>query len=81
MTSQTRPEPKFDWFVPIDGDGEHIGTVRAERPPTFEYLKQVVQTAEDNGYHGLLIPTRFANGLFEETAPLAETWTTATALA
>ncbi|MBT3943331.1 MAG: LLM class flavin-dependent oxidoreductase, partial [Chloroflexi bacterium] len=43
--------------------------------------KQVVQTAEDNGYHGLLIPTRFANGLFEETAPLAETWTTATALA
>jgi alkanesulfonate monooxygenase len=29
----------------------------------------------------LLIPTRFANGLFEESAPLAETWTTATALA
>lgn len=81
MTTTSRPEPKFDWFVPIDGDGEHIGTVRAERPPTFEYLKQVVQTAEDNGYHGLLIPTRFANGLFEETAPLAETWTTATALA
>ena len=76
-----RPEPKFDWFVPIDGDGRHIGTRRAERPPTFEYLREVVETAEKNGYYSLLIPTRFANGLFEEGAPLAETWTTATALA
>ena len=76
-----RPAPKFDWFVPIDGDGEHIGTRRPERPPTFEYLRQVVKTAEDSGFHSLLIPTRFANGLFEEAAPLAETWTTVTALA
>ena len=76
-----RPEPKFDWFIPIDGDGAHIGTVRAERPPTFEYLRQVVETAERNGFYSLLIPTRFANGLFEEKAPLAETWTTVTALA
>jgi alkanesulfonate monooxygenase len=44
-------------------------------------LWQVVQTAEDLGFHSLLIPTRFANGLFSEEAPLAETWTTATALA
>ena len=78
--SLMRPEPKFDWFIPIDGDGAHIGTVRAERPPTFEYLRQVVETAERNGFHSLLIPTRFANGLFEEKAPLAETWTTVTAL-
>src|SRR5919199_1212777 len=76
-----RPEPRFDWFIPIDGDGEHIGTERAERPPTFDYLRQVVQTAEDEGYSSLLIPTRFANGLFDEGAPLAETWTMATALA
>ena len=76
-----RPQPKFDWFIPIDGDGERIGTLRAERPPTFEYLRRVVETAERNGFHSLLIPTRFANGLFEETAPLAETWTTVTALA
>ena len=77
----TRPEPRFDWFIPIDGDGAHIGTRRAERPPTFAYLRQVVETAERLGYHSLLIPTRFANGLFDEGAPLAETWTTATALA
>ena len=76
-----RPEPKFDWFIPIDGDGEHAGTMEAQRPPTFEYLRQVVQTAEDLGFYSLLIPTRFANGLFSEEAPLAETWTTATALA
>ena len=41
-----RPEPRFDWFIPIDGDGEHIGTWRAERPPTFDYLRRVVETAE-----------------------------------
>ena len=79
--AKTRPEPKFDWFIPIDGDGAHIGTVHAERPPSFEYLRQVVETAERNGFYSLLIPTRFANGLFEEKAPLAETWTTVTALA
>ena len=80
-TTDARPAPRFDWFIPIDGDGRHIGTERAERPPTFEYLLDVVQTAEAEGYYSLLIPTRFTNGLFEETAPLAETWTTATALA
>lgn len=76
-----RPEPRFDWFIPIDGDGAHIGTLRAERPPTFDYLRRVVETAEEEGFSSLLIPTRFVNGLFEETAPLAETWTTVTALA
>jgi len=78
---QPRPDPKFDWFIPIDGDGAHIGTLRAEREPTFDYLRSVVEAAEESGYHSLLIPTRFANGLFEETAPLAETWTMVTALA
>ena len=81
MPQQRQPEPKLSWFVPIDGDGEHIGTLRAERPPTFDYLRKVVETAEECGYYSLLIPTRFTNGLFEESAPLAETWTTATALA
>src|SRR5215469_958467 len=76
-----RPEPLFDWFIPIDGDGVHLGTLMAERPPTFTYLREVVQTAERLGFHALLIPTRFVNGLFDEGAPLAETWTMATALA
>ena len=81
MTDTERPQPLFDWFVPIDGDGARIGTESAERPPTFDYLREVVQNAEALGFHSLLIPTRFANGLFESSAPLAETWTTATALA
>lgn len=81
LQSGRRPNPKFDWFVPIDGDGEHIGTLNAERPPTFEYLKRVVDTAQDQGFYSLLIPTRFTNGLFEQMAPLAETWTTVSALA
>ena len=72
---------RFSWFIPIDGDGSRAGTMRAERPPDFEYLRKVVETAEECGYYSLLIPTRFANGLFAEDAPLAETWTTATALA
>ena len=72
--------PRFSWFVPIDGDGDRIGALRAQREPTFEYLRSVVHTAERLGFYSLLIPTRFANGLFEQSAPLAETWTTATAL-
>src|SRR4030095_8656212 len=76
-----RPEPLFDWFIPIDGDGVHLGTLTAERPPTFAYLRELVQTSEQLGLHALLIPTRFVNGLFDEGAPLAETWTMATALA
>lgn len=79
--TERRPAPRFDWFIPIDGDGAHIGTLRAERPPTFAYLREVVETAEAAGYASLLIPTRFTNGLFEENAPLAETWTTVSALA
>ena len=76
-----RPNPKFDWFIPIDGDGYKAGTVTAEREPTFKYLSTVVKTAESLGFYSLLIPTRFANGLFSEDSPLAETWTMATALA
>ena len=79
--SAARPEPGFDWFIPIDGDGVYLGTIQAERPPTFDYLREVVQTAERLGFSSLLIPTRFVNGLFDESAPQAETWTMATALA
>ena len=31
--AMARPEPLFDWFIPIDGDGVHLGTLTAERPP------------------------------------------------
>ena len=38
---------RFSWFIPIDGDGSRAGTARAERPPDFEYLRRVVETAEE----------------------------------
>jgi alkanesulfonate monooxygenase len=76
-----RPKPLFHWFIPIDGDGTRLGTVRAEQPPDFDYLTRVARSAEAQDFHALLIPTRFVNGLFDEGAPLMETWTTATALA
>lgn len=72
---------RFSWFVPVDGDGWRAGTMRAERAPDFGYLRRVAEAAEEWGFYSLLVPTRFANGLFAEDAPLAETWTTATALA
>ena len=81
VKSRAPRPPAFDWFIPIDGDGEHIGTLRAERPPTYEYLSEVVKAAEENDFYSMLIPTRFANGLFDQGAPLAETWTMVTALA
>ena len=80
QTDATRSAPTFSWFVPIDGDGDRIGTRCAQRPPAFAYLRDVVLNAERLGFHSLLIPTRFANGSFEHSAPLAETWTTASAL-
>jgi alkanesulfonate monooxygenase len=76
-----RPEPLISWFLPIDGDGHRLGTLRAERPPTFDYLLSVAQAAEENGYYSVLVPTRLANGSYEEVAPLAETWTMTTAVA
>src|SRR5947208_3363942 len=58
-----------------------IVTCRAERPPSFEYLHQLVEPAEQPGYFSLLIPARFSDGLCEESPPLGETWPTVTALA
>ncbi len=80
QNSRSVEDLRTAWFVPVDGDGHYIGTDEAERPPTFENLKAVVNSAESAGYDYLLIPTRFANGLFGSEAPLAETWTTATGL-
>jgi dimethylsulfone monooxygenase len=44
-------------------------------------LREIMQTAERLGFAALPIPTRAVNGLFDAGAPLAETWTMATARA
>ncbi len=80
-TRPDRPEPLFGWFLPIDGDGYHIGALRAEREPGHTYLLSVARAADAEGYANMLVPTRLSNGSFEETAPLAETWTTVAVIA
>ena len=36
-----RPRPKFHWFVPIDADGKHIGTVITSLDGKIEEKSQV----------------------------------------
>ena len=70
----------FAWYLPTEGDGEHLGTRYAERPPTFAYLTDVIRTAERAGFDEILIPTGNANDSFAAEAPMAESWTTAALL-
>jgi len=67
----------FAWYLPTEGDGHHLGTRVAERPPTFAYLSDVIRTAERAGFDEILIPTGNANDSFAAEAPMAESWTTA----
>lgn len=45
------------WFLPIHGDGHHLGTAHRAREVDHGYLQQVAQAAERLGYGGVLIPT------------------------
>ena len=58
----------FAWYLPTEGDGHHLGTYEAERPPSFEYLRSVIQTAEASGFDEILIPTGNANDSFAAEA-------------
>jgi alkanesulfonate monooxygenase len=69
------------WYCPSEGDGHLLGTRLPERPPTFPYLREVVQSAERAGAEEILIPTGVVNDSFAPDAPFMESWTTASALA
>jgi alkanesulfonate monooxygenase len=71
----------FAWYLPVEGDGQHLGTYLPERPPTLEYLRRVIRTAEDAGFAEILIPTGTSNDSFSAQAPMIESWTIASALA
>ncbi|NUR70895.1 MAG: LLM class flavin-dependent oxidoreductase [Hamadaea sp.] len=54
---------RFHWFLPTSGDGDQIGaaTVTAgaadhRRAATLDYLAEVAEAAEDNGFVGALTP-------------------------
>lgn len=49
--------PDIFWFLPIHGDGHHLGTSHRARDVDQAYLQQVAQAAEALGYGGVLIPT------------------------
>src|SRR5215216_4400199 len=78
---QTAIPLSFAWYLPTEGDGEHLGTRVPERLPSFAYLAEVIRTAERAGYDEILIPTGNSNDSFAAEAPMAESWTMATLLA
>lgn len=61
------------WFLPLNPDGEFIGTIEPmEREPTFEYMEKVALAAEEAAFKGMLMAT----GLFN----YHETWVAAAAI-
>ncbi|MPZ24330.1 MAG: LLM class flavin-dependent oxidoreductase [Dehalococcoidia bacterium] len=71
----------FAWYLPVEGDGDHLGTFMPERPPTLDYLRFVIQAAEEAGFAEILIPTGTSNDSYSARAPMIESWTIASALA
>ena len=71
----------FAWYLPVEGDGHHLGTYMPERMPTLDYLRQVIRAAETAGFAEILIPTGTSNDSFSASAPMIESWTIASALA
>lgn len=45
------------WFIPLHGDGHHLGTASGGRQVTFPYLRQIAEAADQLGYAGALLPT------------------------
>jgi alkanesulfonate monooxygenase len=72
---------EFSWHIPVEGDGQWLSTPQPQRPPRWDYLKRVAQNAERRGFDTLLVPTSFTNGQFSLDSPVADSWTTATAIA
>lgn len=44
------------WFIPVSGDGTHLGSDRGIRYADFDYLKQIAQAVDSLGFGGVLIP-------------------------
>lgn len=72
---------RLAWYCPSEGDGHYLGTRLPERPPDIGYLRRVVQAADAAGAAEILIPTGDLNDSFDPSAPFAESWTVAAALA
>ncbi|MCL2893686.1 FMNH2-dependent alkanesulfonate monooxygenase [Brenneria tiliae] len=45
------------WFLPTHGDGRYLGSSEGARHVDYNYLQQVAQAAEQQGFGGVLLPT------------------------
>lgn len=71
---------RYGFWLPIFGGW--LRNVEDENmPPTFEYAKQVIQSAERWGYDTTLIAELYLNDIKGPEADSLEAWTTAAALA
>ena len=71
---------EFNWHIPVGGDGLWRWQRMPARFPHLEYLTQVAQAAEMNGFDRLLVPTAFSNGSFGIEAPYFDSYTTGVAM-
>jgi alkanesulfonate monooxygenase len=71
----------FHWFLPTQGDGRRIiepeppvpGTAGGQRPPTLDYLTQIVLAAEQFGFEAALTPAGpWCDDAWITTAALAQ---------
>ncbi|WP_110650726.1 FMNH2-dependent alkanesulfonate monooxygenase [Salinicola peritrichatus] len=53
----TESKLKVLWFLPTHGDGHYLGTSKGGRNVDINYLRQIAQSADQLGYHGVLLPT------------------------
>ncbi|RDW16912.1 alkanesulfonate monooxygenase [Oceanobacillus arenosus] len=71
---------KYGFWLPIFGGW--LRNVEDEKmPPTFDYAKKVIQSAEDWGYDTTLIAELYLNDIKGTEADSLEAWSTAAALA
>ena len=55
---------EISWFDDMsDGDTEFLGTRDVTRASTFEHCLEILQTAEQQGFKGALLPTAYDTGM------------------
>ena len=72
---------EWSWFVPVEGEGTHVGTYYAESPPDIDSMIDIIQTAENVGFDTVLIQTGLTNNIFAEDAPVFDDITATAILA
>jgi alkanesulfonate monooxygenase len=72
---------ELSWHIPVEGDGRWLSTPAPERPPNWDYHREVARNAERLGFDTILVPTAFSNGQYSLDSPVVDSWTIASAIA